>query len=134
MRVTNLTEVSEFLLAAKITRAARYERPFGVCCPDLTTVAHCSSIAAGSDVYFWLPSLPDSTEAASCPIDNSYFFPEKRISVSDVVPSSAFRVTDAESRSGRLNSTKRAGTVAITLLDLMMFNSTLGPVPSHLTW
>src|SRR5580692_11738230 len=105
----------------EIRRAARHERPFGFSCPDLTTVAHSSPVTSPrrSDVYFWLPSLPDSTEAASCPIDNSYFFPEKWTSVSDVVPSSAIRVTDAELRSGRLNSTKRAGTVTITLLDLM---------------
>src|SRR5271169_5177017 len=117
----------------QIRRAARHERPFGFICPA-QRFRNYSPVTRRSDVYFWLPSLPDSTEAASCPIDNPYFFPEKRISVSDVVPSSAFRVTDEESRSGRLNSTKRAGTVAITLLDLMMFNSTLGPVPSHLTW
>ena len=118
----------------EITRAARHERPFGFSCPDLAMVPHYTLLPGSSKVYFWLPSLPDSTEAASCPIANSYLLPAKRIPVSDVVPSSAIRVTVAESCSGRLNSTKRAGTVTTTFLDLMMLNSTLGPVPSHLTW
>jgi hypothetical protein len=133
MRVASLTEVSEFCWAMEIRKAARHEPPFGFACPDLTTVAHCNPVSTGSGGYLWLPSLPDSTEAASCPIANLYFLPAKRISVKVVLPSSDVRVTDDESACGRLSSTKRADTMATTLLDLMMFNSTLGPVPAHLT-
>src|SRR6266849_3974320 len=74
---------------------------------------------------------PVSAVAASSPMASAYFFPEKRISDSDLLPSAFFLMTVATEEADWFMSTNRAGTVATTLLPFKMLSSTFEPLPSH---
>src|SRR6476661_8213176 len=75
----------------------------------------------------------DSALADSAFTASAYFFPEKRISLSDLCPSLLVLVT-TESRVGDCSrSSMWAGTVATTFLPFRIFSSTFGPAPSHVT-